>query len=311
MFQDNPGVLPSVRDLVALRAQVRKWKLLPQQQALAPASGQYRSRFKGRGMEFEEVRNYQSGDDVRHMDWKVTARSGRPHIKLFREERERPVFLAVDYSPGMFFGTRICFKSVLAARIASLLAWSAMDNHDRVGGLVFSGKLHRECRPEPGKLGVIRLINSLTDQVHLPDNNIISYVDLVAPLQRLRHVAKPGSLIFLLSDFRGLAADTEHHLARLRQHCELVFIHISDPMEEHLPPPGNYAVSDGRNIHMLDCANKSLQRRHEAHFLEHQQGIQRLAKRFGIAYAHVRTGDENYMESLRRFLRSKTAFGDG
>ncbi len=309
IFQNSADALPTVSELVRLRSQVRKWKLTPKQQAAGPAIGQYRSRFKGRGMEFEEVRNYQAGDDIRHMDWKVTARTGLPHIKLFREERERPVYLAVDYSPGMFFGTRVCFKSVLAARIATLLAWSAMDNHDRVGALIFSGNRHQETRPESGKLGVIRLINAVTDPSHLPVSDIVTSVALHAPLQRLRHVAKPGSLIFVLSDFRGVGADTENYVARLRQHCEVVFVHISDPLEERLPPPGSYAISDGRDIHMLDCASDNLQRLHTRHFQEHQQHMRELSKKFGISYAHVRTSDEDIPGMLRRFLHSRAVFG--
>ncbi len=298
----DPAVLPQISDLLRLRQEVRRWKLQPRQQSQALAAGPYRSRFKGRGMEFEEVRGYQAGDDIRHMDWKVTARTGRPHTKLYREERERPLFLLVDYSPGMFFGSRVRCKSVQAARIATLLAWSAMENHDRVGGAVFSGAGHHEYRPESGKLGVIRLINGLADAAHLPTQDIVAAVDLAEPLQRLRHVAKPGSVIFLISDFRGIGPQAEHHLARLRKHCELMAIHVSDPLEEQLPPPGMYAVSDGSDVRIVDSGSAVLQRRHHEEFRQRQQALQTLSKQLATPYLHVRTSDLDTADRLRAFL---------
>jgi uncharacterized protein (DUF58 family) len=123
-------------------------------------SGNYLATFKGRGMEFDEVRPYQPGDDIRTMDWKVTARTGKPHTKLFREERERPVLLWVDYRKPMFFGTRGSFKSVVAAKTAALLAWSAIQHGDRLGGLIFSEKVHQEIRPHRGKAATLHFIRT-------------------------------------------------------------------------------------------------------------------------------------------------------
>ena len=119
-------------------------------------AGTQRSPFKGRGINFEEVRRYQPGDEIRHMDWRVTARTGEPHLKLFQEERERPVIFVVDFTASMFFGTRVAFKSVIAARVATLLAWAALARGDRVGSLIFSEHGHQDLRPRGGRSGVLR-----------------------------------------------------------------------------------------------------------------------------------------------------------
>lgn len=296
-------------ELVALRHLVSHWRQLPPKDVLTLAAGQVRSRYKGRGMEFEEVRNYQAGDDIRHMDWKVTARSGRPHIKLFREERERPVYIVVDYSPTMFFGTRVCLKSTLAARMATLLAWSAVEHHDRIGGIVCSDRLQNEFRPRAGKRGVMQLIHCLVNPDHLPGADLTRNVDLDRALQRLRHVARPGSMIFLLSDFSGVGPGAGLHLARLRQHCEVTAIQISDPMEQQLPPPGRYPVSDGRHVFMLDSSSSRLRQRHREHYLQHQQLLQDLFRQAGVSWLQVMTSDSEYAQLLRDFLRQERYAG--
>ena len=129
----------------------------------ARLSGNYLSAFKGRGMEFDEARPYQPGDDIRSIDWRVTARTGKTHTKLYREERERPVLLWVDYRRSMFFGTQNYFKSVLAAKTAALLAWSAAQHGDRLGGLIFSENIHQELRPQRGKAGTLHFIKKLCE----------------------------------------------------------------------------------------------------------------------------------------------------
>jgi uncharacterized protein (DUF58 family) len=165
-------------------------------------SGQYISAFKGRGMEFDEVRPYQAGDDVRSIDWRVTARTDKPHTKLFREERERPILLWLDLRRSMFFGSRNYFKSVLAAKAASLLAWSTAQHGDRLGGLIFSENHHEEIRPRRGKSATLHFIQKIAEHSAW-DNDQSNYQESTSTdaIHRLRRVAKPGSLIFLLSDF--------------------------------------------------------------------------------------------------------------
>lgn len=154
------AIRPSLDDLIRLSHPAAGLSLArPTVRALQ--SGQYLSAFKGRGMEFDETRPYAQGDDVRHLDWRVTARTGKPHTKLFREERERPVLLSVDYRASMRFATRGMFKSVMAARLAALVAWSALRHGDRIGGQIFSEAGRRELRPEHGQRAVLRWLEAL------------------------------------------------------------------------------------------------------------------------------------------------------
>ncbi|HEY6130551.1 MAG TPA: DUF58 domain-containing protein, partial [Halioglobus sp.] len=141
------GAYVQLNELIALRFPAQQIKLGRRKRALNSLAGPIKSNFRGRGIDFEEVRSYQPGDDIRTIDWRVTARTGSAHTKLFREERERPVMVVIDQRGSMFFGSTHCFKSVLAAQLASLLAWSALHGGDRVGGLVFNDEGHQEIRP--------------------------------------------------------------------------------------------------------------------------------------------------------------------
>ncbi|MDP1970235.1 MAG: DUF58 domain-containing protein, partial [Methylobacter sp.] len=202
-------------------------------------SGGYVSRFKGRGMEFEEARGYQPGDDIRSIDWRVTARTGETHTKVFREERERPVFISVDNRPAMHFATRGVFKSVLAAKLAGLLAWAAQHHGDRIGGQIFTGSVCRELKPQNGKHAVLRFLNAISNQ---DDYNRLDQatITLEHVLARLMQHARPGSLVYIISDFRGINDQVESYLAKLSRHCEVVLIFVYDPLESHLPEKGRY-----------------------------------------------------------------------
>lgn len=260
----------------------------------AHQGGTYLSSFKGLGMEFDEARPYQPGDEVRHLDWRVTARTGKPHTKLFREERERPVLLWVDYRASMFFATRGMFKAVLAARTASLLAWSAKHHGDRVGGIIFSGRVHKEFKPRRGQAGVMQLIGALTEH---PAWNHRAAFDTEKDcakqaFQRLQRVARPGSLIFLISDFRHWDDGTQSHLAYMSHHCDIVMFMIHDPLERYLPPAGRYRLSDGqRDIH-LDTSDQEFRRRYTRRFKERQRRLQAQARLHGFQFLSCSTTED-------------------
>ena len=197
-------------------------------------------------MDYQESRIYQAGDDIRNMDWRVTARAGKPHTKLYQEERERPVVLVVDFNPGMFFGSTKALKSVIAAKTAALIAWAIAYRGDRIGALLIN-ESHHELPPKMGKRGALQLIRELvihSNPLHglQASHNENSLND---ELRRLRHIARPGSLIFLISDFYHLNDETAHHLRSLRRHCDIQAIQIIDPLEVSPPPPERYPVTDG------------------------------------------------------------------
>ena len=257
----------------------------------AMLSGNYLSAFKGRGMEFDEARLYQPGDDIRSIDWRVTARTGKTHTKLFREERERPVLLWVDYRRSMFFGTQNYFKSVLAAKTAALLAWSAVQHGDRLGGLIFSENLHQELRPQRGKAGTLHFIKKLAehpawdDYQHTPHDETSG----AQALNRLRRVARPGSLIFLISDFRYLDSSAESSLTQLCRHNDVVMLFINDPLEAQLPPAGFYRVSDGDNEVNLNTRNAQNRNEYAQRFQQHEQYLRDLSNKLGMYFLNLAT----------------------
>ncbi|MDX2480987.1 MAG: DUF58 domain-containing protein [Desulfuromusa sp.] len=260
--------------------------LLPSMQQsgrrLAMQNGGYQSRFRGRGMEFAEVRAYLPGDDVRSIDWRVTARRGTVHTKLFHEERERPVLLALDYRRPMFFATRGRFKAVQASQLAALFAWQALARGDRIGGFIFSEERNLELRPQLGKKAVLELLRQMVaDPVwqRAPHQPFAPQQRLAATLQRLQRVARPGSLILLLSDFNQWDDAVEKQLALLSRHCELGLIHCYDPMEAELPPAGTYRLSDGRRDLTIATAALNARQNYQGHFIQRRKMLEDFCRR--------------------------------
>ncbi len=246
----------------------------------ALGAGAHVSPFKGRGVEFDESRPYQPGDDLRTMDWRVTARTGKPHTKVFRDERDRPVIIWLDLRRPMHFATRGVFKAVRAAQIAALVAWSAVANGDRLGGLIFSEREHVELRPRLGRRAALRLLQAITrdslwDTQAAAENK--GYADAEHTLARLTRVARPGSLIFLLSDFRNLGEQFERNLRQLAGHCDVFLIHLFDTVEVELPPPGRYRIHSGSRTVVIDTDSEVARLRYGAQFQERRVLLQKLA----------------------------------
>ncbi len=288
---DSSPVSVSKSDLIALS---RKCRGLSLKSGLISAvqSGDYQSAFKGRGMEYDESRLYQPGDDIRNIDWRVTARSGKPHTKLFREERERPVHLWVDLRSSMFFATRGRFKAVRAAELASLFAWTAAQQGDRIGGIVFSDQQHHELKPQRGKSAVLRLIKYMIDAPGWGQQQFDQTNDTLDSLVNLRRMVRPGSLVILLSDFRGLDETAKSHLIRLRQHNEIIMVHIFDPLEQQLPPAGRYRMTNGKQELELDTHNVALIERYQNKFHQQQTNLLDLARRHHINFLSCLTIDD-------------------
>ena len=225
------GVQPALADLLALRRPAAGLPALART-ARTRQRGLFSAPPKGRGMEYAESRPYQPGDDVRALDWRVTARTGRPHTKLFQEERERPVYLALDLRPGMAFATRGVFKSVLAARTAALIAWKTVADHDRVGGVLMGPAGIVDLPPARGQLGAMRFLKGCVEvAAQVPTAPLA----LHALSGRLARLVRPGSLVFVLGDFRDLDRSAEADFARIALHSDVVFLACEDPFERALP----------------------------------------------------------------------------
>jgi len=293
---DEGVVCVSLSSLIAMHRAAESLSLKPSR-IRATGSGDYYSMFKGRGMEFDEVRVYAQGDDVRALDWRVTARTGRPHTKLYREERERAVLLWVDMRSAMFFATQGAFKAVRAAQAAALLGWSAVHQGDRLGGLVFSENAHIELRPKRGKPPLLHFLQQLVAHPawfnhQTVSDPLVSEQALNQSLLRLRSVAQPGSLIILLSDFADFNEQGSAQLAQLARHNELLLLDIHDPIERELPPPGQYRLSDGKNFMTLASGNQRLRERYQSHFVERRHVLQQLCSRYRMSLLPLSTDDE-------------------
>jgi len=268
-------------------------------------SGNYISTFKGRGMEFDEARPYQPGDDIRSIDWRVTARTGKTHTKLYREERERPVLIWLDLRKPMFFASQSMFKSVLASQAAALLAWSSTLNNDRIGGLIFSEQTHTELRPQRGKSATLHFLKRIAEHSAWDTNNSTSTVvpthSADQALNRLRRVTKPGSLIFLISDFRHINNQTESSLAQMSKHNDLVMLFVNDPLEEQLPPAGYYKLTDGENDLTINTHNKNTRSQYQQRFKEHREHLKNICTKFGIFYINIST-HKPLLQSLQEGL---------
>jgi len=288
----NEAVRISVPAMVGLNRYAGLIALSPGQ-ILARQAGSYQSPFKGRGMEFNESRIYQPGDDIRNIDWRVTARTGITHTKLFREERERPIFLWVDLRSSMFFATRGKFKSVIASNIASLLAWSASYHGDRVGGIVFSESVHHELKPHRGKTGVLRFINKLVEHPAWDDpySGQSDKTAMQREIMRLRRVTRPGSMIFLISDFRHMDESVEKQIIRLSKHNDVFMIYVRDRLEEALPPAGQYRVSDGQAEALIDTFDKAYVEQYRDRYFHHVERLLRLSRMHNIYLISCATSD--------------------
>ena len=222
-------------------------------------SGTHLSKIRGRGMDFSEVRNYQAGDEIRHMQWRITAKTGKPHIKVYQEERERPVMLLVDFNPSMIFGTRVAFKSVTAARLAALIAWAVVSGADKIGGLFFSAAQHSELVARGRDFGALPLLASLSYYTHhAKEQGLAKPRQLSEVLARMRRVVRPGSLIVLISDFYTFDTECTRLLTYLRAHNDLLAYHICDPLEYQSPPPERYGITNGTSQLLLNTESASV-----------------------------------------------------
>jgi uncharacterized protein (DUF58 family) len=298
------GATVTVADLLALRGVP-----LPQQRSRRRSSGPHggnrMSRHRGRGVDFAEVRLYQPGDDVRTIDWRVTARKAKPHTKVYREERERPTLLVVDQSHSMLFGSRVRLKSVAAAECAALLAWHALDNGDRVGGVIFDDTGEHAFKPYRNARAVVRFLSQLQRSnaalVAASGENRPAR-SLRGLLEHLIHVAGNGYRIYLISDFSLFDADCELALKRLARHNGVVALRICDPLERELPPPETYAVTDGVTRYTLSTGDERARARYRDDFDAFTQRLTAACTRARTAFVSLET-DEVPATRLAELLR--------
>jgi len=265
-------------------------------------SGAYVSHFRGRGMEFDESRPYQPGDDPRSIDWRVTARSTTAYTKLFREERERPVLICVDLRANMHFATRGCFKSVNASRAAALLSWAAHHRGDRLGGLIFGDTTHRELKPRLGRRAALRFVHQLVEHPDWTNRGVADGTEpLAQAMSSLRRVTRPGSLVVVISDFIGFSRAAQSYLSSVARHNEVLAVCISDPLEKRLPPPGRYRIVSPDSELEIDTFAEAARLDYRQDFEQRTKALEAFCQRYGVHLMPMST-DDDPVSTLQRAL---------
>lgn len=313
------GAYIEMKDLLTARFSAKELKLQQRRRALSLLAGPNKTNFRGRGIEFEEVRAYQAGDDIRTIDWRVTARTGKTYTKLFQEERERPLLIMTDQRQPMFFGSQYCFKSVMACYLSALIAWSGIHNSDRVGGLVFGNKGQQEVRPRRNRKSALAFLHllleynqSLNQTSALP---LSPAQHLEQSLIELRRIAKPGSAIYIISDFAGYIGganpeDNSHsdnvqkHMYQLSRHCEITGIYIYDQLEKMLPPPGQYTISNGQQRNQIHTGDKAVRERYSQHFSTKLETLHQQLGKLGIPLIEAST-DQAPLQRLLHYYSAR------
>lgn len=305
------GAYARLEDLLSTRHSAGKLNLKLARPSKALMNGPIKTRYKGRGMEFEEVRAYQPGDDIRTIDWRVTARTQVAHTKLFQEEREKPVLLLVDQRCTMFFGSQRCFKSVYAAHLAAMLGWAAIQQNDRIGAFIFGDNQQKDIRPKRSKHTQLSIIHELiafnrrlTSPIPGPQHTRLS--DLLTDARR---VVKPGTKVFILSDFADFNEECEKPLYLLGQHNDVILFHIYDPLEQSWPKAAQLVISNGQQRLDIDGGNKRFQNHFQTLVKKHRDELRRCTNRLGISLVDscITEDPDRLLASL--FGRSKTALG--
>jgi uncharacterized protein (DUF58 family) len=282
-------------ELIALSALAHGASLARRRRTVALRSGTSGSRWRGRGVDFRESRIYQPGDEIRHMDWRVTARSGKPHTKLFEEEREQGLLLAVDLNPSMRFGTRVRFKTVQAARAAALLAWMASAAGDRIGALGFGGGIDGEVKPAGGRRGVLQVLRALRDWDGAVETS--RQQPLSQALVRIRRLLRPGMRLVLLTDGFSADAGAALPLPQLAGRHEITIVLLRDALELAPPPPGRYALHLGAARRIVDFSDARVRSAWSDRFLASRALLLEQSRRLGL-----RTIELDTHADLRRAL---------
>jgi uncharacterized protein (DUF58 family) len=255
-------------------------------------------------LNFEELRRYLPGDDVRTMDWRVTARTRKPHVRVYTEERDRPMQLIIDQRMSLFFGTRRVLKSVAAAETAALAAWRSLSSGDRVGGLVFDDESLHEIRPRRSRSSVLQLLRTVCEanQRLSADSGIEFRPEMLdRALERAAALSHHDHLVCIVSDFQGASLETPRHIARLAEHNDVLLLFIYDPAEARLPEAGRVVVSSGDLQLELDTSASSLRKRFDADFEKRLDRIRGLAQKYGTPVLPIESASE-VAPQVRRLL---------
>jgi uncharacterized protein (DUF58 family) len=298
------AVYTDVSELARLRHESRGFSFLPRQPVQSLLSGRKRSRLRGRGLDFEELRHYRPGDDIRSMDWRVTNRTGKPHVRVYTEERDRPVILLVDQRLSMFFGSQVKMKSVMAAETAALAAWRVLDVGDRVGAILFNDEQIVEIKPsrsERSLMGLLSQLATMNQHLTVDAKHPAAPSQLPAVLKIAERMAGHDYLMVIISDFDGWGETALASVKRLAQHNDLIAALIFDPLESDISPATNLVVGDGQYQLQLEPEKQKLGERFGEQFQSTVSELQAELRKHGMPVLPVNTVQPVF-EQLRNQL---------
>jgi len=307
----EPGVYVSLEELIALQFKARGFSFLPRQPIHSILAGRHASRIRGRGLDFEQIRGYLPGDDPRTIDWKVTARTREPHVRVYTEERDRPALLVVDQRAAMFFGSVQAMKSVVAAQVAALGAWRVFSAGDRIGALVFNDLELVEVKPHRSRRAVLRILGALVEM-----NQALSADSEVPPnpgmlntaLEGAVRVAKHDHLVTIISDFDGMDEDTRRLMTLLSRHNDIIAVPVFDPLSQEMPASGRLVVTDGTLQLELDTGKGNVREKLAELTTRRLRSIMAWWEELAIPVAPLLT-DQDPVDQIRLLLGQAQASG--
>ena len=284
----NNGIVPNIKELLALRHYASNIKLFNRQKTTLSQSGNNLSTARGCGMDFDEVRRYEIGDDIRLIHWSLTARLGKTYTKIYREERERAIYLLVDQGVSMHFGTQVCFKNVLAAKIAAIFGWSALNQQEQIGGMTFDDDYAKFIKPSRNRKSLLGLFSLLTENNKIKQqegglNNVLKFIS---------KQARSGSIVIIISDYSGINQDTETLLRLIKNKCEVINVLVYDKLEASLPNKGYYTFTANGMTNIGITASRNSHLLYKQIFANRTNQIKNLSDRNRIRLIKIATTDD-------------------
>jgi len=307
--QSTKNIIPSLAELLKLEHLVAStgFSLLPKQPVHSVLAGKHASKLRGRGLDFEEVRKYVPGDDIRNIDWRVTARTGITSTKVFTEEKEKPVIAITDMTPGMFFGSQVYTKSFIAAQLAAISAFKVLKNSDRFGGLIFNNKDCKIFAPQRSRKVILQYLQKLVDESEelASDNKMLETKSeiLEKALFRTVNMATHDYVVMIISDFYNITAKSKKHLIQMARHNDVILARITDPLEEKLPKD-KLVLSDGDLQLLWDSGKKNSGEKYADEYSKEQSVFFTDMEKYGIPVMSFNTIDAIDIQ-LKRLFKSK------
>ena len=292
------GIYAGIDELLEQRQYISYLKSFHRRLTSSRQAGDVKSAFRGRGIELEELRAYNYGDDVRDIDWRVTARKLSPFTRLYNEEKDREIYVLLDLSPYMAFGTRKELKSVAAAKITALLAWLCLEHKDRFGLCIFDGANEQTFKPSNNRGGIVAMLKKVAEaSQNILNNQKVESQSLSKPLKIMSHLIKGRASMFVVSDFSRFDLDCQKSLAQMSRKCDIYCIDVFDVLEDTAPAAGEYMVSSGSGKSLIfNTTSKEFRAEYQEYFAFRRQEIKEFCRRFGARYIAINGETELYRQ---------------